>query len=426
MIIKLRFFILIVLFIGIMKNIQAQLCTPNCITDMSCTASESGGYCPDPVPDAIVNEYYDLNLTVVAPASGDLDGMNIAVNYINIVAIENLPKGLMWCKATDKFKHNEPNCMHIWGIPEEIGNYQLVIKVKATVLGMITVDRTDNSLVLHVIKSKNPEVSFSADTQVNRTGMPIRFFDNTDSSATSWLWNFEGGKPATSEVQNPTVVWDTPGTYSVSLTAYNSYGSKRLVKYNYIRIMDNDGQCPPVATFRANKRKVIVQEPVQLSAIFNEEFKEWINSEDNSVHQQYGYPVEEMPISWQWYFEGGVPQESSEPNPSVYWTKPGQYPVSLKVTGMSGNDELRIERYITVKDIALFTLYPNPCRDILIVEAPNMKQVSIYDMVGRCVITKEAHPTHQEIDISSFMRGVYIVSVRYQNGKVQGKRLIVD
>jgi PKD repeat protein len=425
--IKLRFFILTVVFVGIMENMQAQFCTPDCITDKSCTAPESGGYCPNFVPDAIVNEYYDLNLTVVAPASGDLGNGSIAVNYIDVVAIENLPEGITWCKSTDKFKHDEPKCIHLWGIPTKIGDYQLVIKVKATVLGgLLSVDRVDNSLVMHVIKSKNPEVSFYADTQINKIGTPIRFFDNTDSSATSWLWNFEGGKPASSNMQNPTVVWDTSGIYSVSLTAYNSYGSKRLVKYNYIRIMDSAGRYPPVATFTASKRKVIVQEQVQLSAIFNEEFKEWINSEDNSIHQQYGYPVVEMPASWQWHFEGGIPQESSDPNPEVYWNNPGQYAVSLEVTGVSGTDKLYIERYITVEDVAVFTLYPNPCRDILTVEAPDMKQVSIYDMVGKCVITEEAHPTHEEIDVGSMRRGVYIVSVRYRNGKVQGKKLIVD
>jgi PKD repeat protein len=317
--------------------------------------------------------------------------------------------------------------MRIWGIPTKTGDYQLSIKVKATVLGgLISVDRTDNSLVLHVIKSKNPEVLFYADTQINKAGMPIHFFDNTDSSATSWLWNFEGGTPASSNAKNPTVVWNNSGTYSVSLTAYNSYGNKRLVKYNYIRVVDSAGRCPPVATFCANKRKAIVKEFVQLSAICNEEFKEWINREDNSVHQQYSYPVEEMPVSWQWHFEKGVPQESNDPNPAIYWTTPGQYAVSLEVTGESGRDELRIEHYITVEDIAGFTLYPNPCRDILTVEAPDMKQISIYDMVGKCVIKEEAYPTHQEIDISSLMRGVYIVSVRYKNGKVQGKKLIVD
>ncbi|MDR1112818.1 MAG: T9SS type A sorting domain-containing protein [Bacteroidales bacterium] len=424
---KLRLLFITLLTAGIIDNIQAQLCTTNCITNMNFTASDAGGYCPNPIPDAVVNEFYDLNLTIIAPATGDLNGTSITVNYIDIVNIENLPEGLTWCKSTDKFKHNEPNCMHLWGIPTKTGDYQLSIKVKATVLGgLISVDRTDNTLTLHVIKSKNPEVAFTSDTQMSRTGEPVHFFDNTDSTASLWEWIFEGGTPAISTEKNPTVVWENSGTYSVSLTAYNSYGNKRLVKYNYIRIADRAGHYPPIAAISANKRKVIIQEPVQLSATNTEHFTEWINNEDNSIHQQYGYPVQELPTVLQWYFEGGVPQESTDFNPVVFWSNPGQYAISLKVTGASGSDELRIERYITVEGIDIFTFYPNPCHNILTVEAPGMNQISIYDMQGRCIIRKDAHPTHQEIDVSSLFRGVYIVSVRYQNGKVKGKKLIVD
>jgi len=409
------------------KISQAQFCTTDCITNINCTAPESGGYCPSSIPDAVFNEYYDLNLTVIAPASGDLgNGTNIAVNYIDIVAIENLPEGIIWCKSTDQFKHNEPKCIHLWGIPSKVGDYQLEIKVKATVLGgLLSVDRTDNSLVMHVIKSRNPEVSFYADTQFNIIGSPIHFFDNTDSSATSWLWEFEGGTPATSDLQNPIIAWHNSGTYSVSLTAYNSYGNKRLVKYNYIHIADSAGQCPPIADYCADKRKVIVKEPVLLSTICNNKLTEWINTDDNSVHQQYGYTPEEMPISWQWFFEKGTPQESNNPNPIVYWTAPGQYAVNLKVIGSSGSDELYIERYIFVEDVSEFTFFPNPCYNILTVEAPDMKQITIYDMVGKCVLKTETYPTHQEIDIRGLKRGVYIVRVQYQTGKVEGKKLIV-
>jgi PKD repeat protein len=424
---KLQLLFLLILTANIIENVQAQLCTTNCITNMNCTAPETGGYCPNPIPDAVVNEFYDLDLTIIAPAVGDLNGASIHVNYIDIVDIENLPEGLTWCKSTNKFKHDEPNCMHLWGMPTKAGDYQLMIKVKATVLGgLISVDRTDNTLTLHVIKSKNPEVDFSADTRINKTGNPVYFVNNTDSTASLWEWTFEGGTPASSSDKSPAVVWDNPGTYSVSLTAYNSYGNKRLVKYNYIRITDSAGHYPPIATISANKRKVIIQEPVQLNATNAEDFTEWINNEDNSVHHQYGYPVEEQPTALQWYFEGGIPQESTDFNPVVSYPNPGQYAISLKVTGASGSDVLLIDRYITVEDIDIFTLYPNPCRNILTVKAPDMNQISIYDMQGRCILRREAHPTYEEIDVSSLFRGVYIVSVRFQNGKVKGKKLIVD
>lgn len=50
-------------------------------------------------------------------------------------------------------------------------------------------------------------------------------FTNTSLYATSYSWTFSGGTPATSTSANPSVVYNTAGTYSVTLTATNAYGS---------------------------------------------------------------------------------------------------------------------------------------------------------------------------------------------------------
>ena len=41
----------------------------------------------------------------------------------------------------------------------------------------------------------------------------------------SWSWNFPGGTPSTSNVQNPSIQYNTPGVYEVSLTVTNASGS---------------------------------------------------------------------------------------------------------------------------------------------------------------------------------------------------------
>lgn len=43
--------------------------------------------------------------------------------------------------------------------------------------------------------------------------------------ATNWSWTFPGGTPATSTVKNPTVVYNTAGTYDVTLIASNPSGN---------------------------------------------------------------------------------------------------------------------------------------------------------------------------------------------------------
>lgn len=46
-------------------------------------------------------------------------------------------------------------------------------------------------------------------------------FNATTSGATSWQWVFEGGTPATSTAQNPTVSYSSSGNYDVTLTVSN-------------------------------------------------------------------------------------------------------------------------------------------------------------------------------------------------------------
>ena len=48
-------------------------------------------------------------------------------------------------------------------------------------------------------------------------GNTVDFTDMSLGSITSWDWTFEGGTPATSTDQNPTVTYNTSGTYDVTL-----------------------------------------------------------------------------------------------------------------------------------------------------------------------------------------------------------------
>jgi len=51
-------------------------------------------------------------------------------------------------------------------------------------------------------------------------------FTNKSISATSYKWSFEGGNPATSTDENPTVVFTNPGNHEVTLEAFNDKTSQ--------------------------------------------------------------------------------------------------------------------------------------------------------------------------------------------------------
>jgi len=89
--------------------------------------------------------------------------------------------------------------------------------------------------------SMAPVANFTADNTTVNQGGTVNFTDLSTNSPTSWSWTFEGGTPPTSALQNPSVTYNSPGNYTVSLTATNSSGSDTETKNNYITVL---GQLP--------------------------------------------------------------------------------------------------------------------------------------------------------------------------------------
>jgi PKD repeat protein len=78
-----------------------------------------------------------------------------------------------------------------------------------------------------------PVANFSANPVATCTGV-VQFTDATTNGATSLLWNFGDG--TTSTTQNPSHTYSANGTYTVTLTATNTFGSNTATKTNYITI----------------------------------------------------------------------------------------------------------------------------------------------------------------------------------------------
>jgi len=83
-----------------------------------------------------------------------------------------------------------------------------------------------------------PYAQFTSDKQIICAGQSISFTDQSNTGTpTSWNWSFAGGTPNVSSVQNPTVTYNTPGTYSVQLISGNNIGnSAPEIKIGYITV----------------------------------------------------------------------------------------------------------------------------------------------------------------------------------------------
>jgi gingipain R len=88
-----------------------------------------------------------------------------------------------------------------------------------------------------------PTANFSASATTVAPGTTVDFTDSSSGSPSSWSWTFSSGSPSNSSAQNPSVTYNSVGTYDVSLTATNANGSDTETKTNYITVTDTPSYC---------------------------------------------------------------------------------------------------------------------------------------------------------------------------------------
>lgn len=78
-----------------------------------------------------------------------------------------------------------------------------------------------------------PTAVFTAENTTGCAPLTVTFDDNS-VGATAWSWEFPGGTPSTSTLQNPTIVYNTPGVYDVTLTASNDLGDNEVTTTAFV------------------------------------------------------------------------------------------------------------------------------------------------------------------------------------------------
>jgi Zn-dependent metalloprotease len=89
-----------------------------------------------------------------------------------------------------------------------------------------------------IMPTTAPTANFTASDTSTCSGL-ITFTDKSTGGATSWLWEF--GDATTSTLRNPTKKYLTNGTYTVKLTATNSFGSNMKTSTNLIKVLKPAG-----------------------------------------------------------------------------------------------------------------------------------------------------------------------------------------
>ncbi|MBR9757642.1 MAG: T9SS type A sorting domain-containing protein [Algicola sp.] len=323
-----------------------------------------------------------------------------------------------------------------------------------------------------------PVAAFSADTPTLciDTDNTVGFMDETIPDATSWTWTFEGGTPATSNDQNPTVTYSAAGTYDVTLQVSNSYGSDSMTITDYVTVLQGD-DCPSCTT-SANTTPVTISpvgagneytsiinipttgEVTDVNVVNITGTHTWISDLTFSLISPLGTEVvlfSDICFNEDNFNVGFDDAASSSALPcpptdgnlylpesalTAFNGEDAQGDWTLKVVDAFNQDggqlsswslEVCVAPELSVEEVEIsnFSIWPNPNDGSFIIGLNNIKQndvaVQVFDIRGRRIynqVFSGGSEFSQEIDLEHAQSGMYVLKVSSGNSTIT-KKLIV-
>jgi len=105
---------------------------------------------------------------------------------------------------------------------------------------------SDDICVTIIAGGSAPVADFTSDITTGNTPLTVNFTDQSANTPSGWQWDFGDG--GTSTQQNPSHIYTNDGSYTVTLTVNNQYGSDTKTKNNYIYVGDGGQPCPGTPT----------------------------------------------------------------------------------------------------------------------------------------------------------------------------------
>ena len=129
------------------------------------------------------------------------------------------------------------------GVPNN-GSCNITVPTVATTKGRVVIKGVNN--VFFAVNAADITVAgLCADFEARFNGVlktsiekgdALVYKDLSVGNPSNWNWIFEGGTPATSTSQNPTVTYNVPGTFKVELRISNGSSKDSVIKKNYVSV----------------------------------------------------------------------------------------------------------------------------------------------------------------------------------------------
>ena len=174
--------------------------------------------------------------------------------------------------------------------------------------------------VITVAEGAAPVAAFDVLCDELPAGDRFSFINRSEGAGCTYRWSMPGAEVEQVEGTNATALYPRTGTFAVTLTATNPYGSNSVTKEVTVR------ESAPAARFDVSETAIMLGEGIQLI--------------DDSRYS---------PLAWEWELNNGSRILTvNEQSPYVIPTAPGVYDVSLHVTNNLGENSITRGRYLIV------------------------------------------------------------------------------
>ena len=173
-----------------------------------------------------------------------------------------------------------------------------------------------------VAEGEAPVANFDVLSSTLPAGDRFSFINRSEGSGCTYLWTMPGAEVEELSSTNATALYPQIGSFNVTLTATNPYGSSSVTKEVVVCAS------APKARFDLSQTAIMLGEGVHLY--------------DESRYS---------PLSWHWELNNGSRIYTvDEQSPYIIPTAPGIYDVSLYVTNELGENMLTNKRYLIVQN----------------------------------------------------------------------------
>ena len=230
--------------------------------------------------------------------------------------------------------------------------------------------------------------AFGADETELCVGNPVGFNDMSEGVPITWNWTFEGGNPATSTETNPSVSYDTDGTYDVELTVHDGVFTTTTLMEDYITV-----SAYPNTTLAPFELACVQWTELELTGglpeggVYSGEFV------DNGMFQPANAGIGDHTVIYSYTNAEGCEASAEE---------------TLTVDACIGINESSVN---SIK------IYPNPATELLNLNSDSkIINIQVFNHLGQLLIEKNIGGNSCQLNTSEFDSGIYSIRIKTEHG----------